>query len=220
MTVELQATIRSTKRRSDLTSIRGEGYVPAVLYGYGTEAQSVSVLETDFMKAYREVGKNGVIKLKADNKTYSVMVQEVQAHPLKEAYTHIDFVAVDMNKETEAEVPVVVTGEAPGVKEGGVLQRTMNFVSVKALPNDIPEQLEVSIEGLNIGDSVYVKDLPTGGSYEILSEENEVVASITPPTVVEEPETEEGDDDAASSEASDTEEAESSQSEEKEQKEE
>jgi large subunit ribosomal protein L25 len=152
--------------------------------------------EPEFIKAYREAGKNGVIKLKVDGKDYSVMVQEMQVHPLKNAVTHIDFIAIDLNKETEAEVPVVLTGDSLGVKEGGVLQRVLATVNVKALPSDFPEQLEASVEGLNIGDSLYVKDLPTGSKYEILHQEDDVVASVTPPKIQDDetdPDTEEAD---------------------------
>lgn len=196
MATNLTVDKRNTDNRSSLTELRNKGHVPANLYGYGTESVALSVDEPEFIKAYREAGKNGVIKLKVDGKDYSVMVQEMQVHPLKNAVTHIDFIAIDLNKETEAEVPVVLTGDSPGVKEGGVLQRVLATVNVKALPSDFPEQLEATVEGLNIGDSLYVKDLPTGSKYEILHQEDDVVASVTPPKIQDDetdPDTEEAD---------------------------
>jgi large subunit ribosomal protein L25 len=197
MATNLTVEKRDTEKRSFLTELRNKGHVPANLYGYGTESVALSVDEPEFIKAYREVGRNGVLKLKVDGKDYSVMVQEMQVHPLKNAVTHIDFIAIDLNKETEAEVPVVLTGDSAGVKEGGVLQRVHATVNVKALPSDFPEQLEASVEDLNIGDSLYVKDLPTGSKYEILHEEDEVIASVVPPKLQDEetdPETEEADE--------------------------
>lgn len=197
MATNLTVEKRDTEKRSFLTELRNKGHVPANLYGYGTESVALSVDEPEFIKAYREVGKNGVLKLKVDGKDYSVMVQEMQVHPLKNAVTHIDFIAIDLNKETEAEVPVVLTGDSVGVKEGGVLQRVHATVNVKALPSDFPEQLEASVEELNIGDSLYVKDLPTGSKYEILHEEDEVIASVTPPKLQDEetdPDTKEADE--------------------------
>jgi large subunit ribosomal protein L25 len=194
MALDLAVEKRTIDKRSTLTEIRNKGQVPAVLYGYGTEVISLSVDEPEFIKAYREVGKNGVLKLNVDNKNFSVMVQDMQVHPLKNSITHIDFIALDLNKETEAEVAVVLTGDSPGVKEGGVLQRTLPTVHVKAKPGEFPEQLEVSVESLQIGDSLTVKDLPTGKSYEILQEEDDVIASVTPPTVQEVEETDEETD--------------------------
>ncbi|MCM3719878.1 50S ribosomal protein L25/general stress protein Ctc [Fictibacillus phosphorivorans] len=197
MATNLAVEKRNTEKRSFLTELRSKGHVPANLYGYGTESVALSVDEPEFIKAYREVGRNGVLKLNVDGKDYSVMVQEMQVHPLKNAVTHIDFIAIDLNKETEAEVPVVLTGDSAGVKEGGVLQRVHATVNVKALPSDFPEQLEASIEDLNIGDSLYVKDLPTSGKYEILHEEDEVIASVVPPKLQDEetdPDTEEADE--------------------------
>jgi large subunit ribosomal protein L25 len=197
MATNLTVEKRSTEKRSILTELRNKGHFPANLYGYGTESVSLSVDEPEFIKAYREVGKNGVLKLKVDGKDYSVMVQDMQIHPLKNSVTHVDFIAIDLNKETEAEVPVVLNGEAAGVKEGGILQRVHATVNVKALPADFPEQLEASVDELNIGDSLYVKDLPTGKKYEILHEEDEVIASVTPPKLQDEEtdeETEEADE--------------------------
>jgi large subunit ribosomal protein L25 len=201
--VELEVAInltvekRNTDKRSFLTELRSKGHVPANLYGYGTESVSLSVDEPTFIKAFREVGKNGVLKLKVDGKNYSVMVQEMQVHPLKDVITHIDFIALDLNKETQAEVPIVLTGESPGVKEGGILQRVLAEVTVKALPADFPEQLEVAVNSLEVGDSLAVKDLPTGKKYEILHEEDEVIVSVVPPKIQDEDtdeETEEADE--------------------------
>ncbi len=207
MATNLTVEKRNTDKRSTLTELRNKGHFPANLYGYGTKSVALSVDEPEFIKAYREVGKNGVLKLKVDGKDYSVMVQDMQVHPLKNSVTHVDFLAIDLNKETEAEVPVVLTGESVGVKEGGVLQRVLATVNVKALPADFPEQLEASVEDLNIGDSLSVKDLPTGKKYEILHEEDEVIASVTPPKLQDEetdPETEEADAEGDAPESSES----------------
>lgn len=199
MATELKANKRNSTKRSYITQLRQEGNVPAVVYGKGTESQSVAVMETEFIKVIKENGLNGVISLVTDDKKkLSVMVQEIQRDHLKNEVKHIDFIVVDLKKEIEAEVPVTVTGESPGVKEGGVLQRILHTVTVKAKPNDFPEHIEVSAENLNIGDSLLVKDLPTTSAYEIVSDEEEVVLTVTPPTV-EETEDEEAEGEEAES---------------------
>ncbi|SFF14193.1 large subunit ribosomal protein L25 [Bacillus sp. OV194] len=186
MATELKANKRNTTKRSYITQLRQEGNVPAVVYGSGTEPQSVAVTETEFIKVIKDHGLNGVISLVTDDKKkLSVMVQEVQRDHLKNEIRHIDFIVVDLKKEMEADVPLTVTGESPGVKEGGVLQRILHTVTVKAKPNDFPDHIEVNAENLNIGDSLLVRDLPASSSYEIVDDEEEVVLTVTPPAVAE-----------------------------------
>lgn len=185
MATELKANQRNTTKRSYITQLRQNGDVPAVVYGSGTEPQSVAVTETEFIKVLKDQGLNGVISLNTDGKKQSVMVQEIQRDQLKNEVTHVDFLVVDLKKEIESDVPLTVTGESPGVKEGGVLQRILHTVTVKAKPNDFPDHIEVNAENLNIGDSFLVKDLVTSSAYEIMDDEEEVVLTVTPPTVAE-----------------------------------
>ncbi|MDN4076244.1 50S ribosomal protein L25/general stress protein Ctc [Fictibacillus terranigra] len=186
MATELKANKRNTTKRSYITQLRQKGDVPAVVYGSGTEPQSVAVTETEFIKVIKDHGMNGVISLVTDDKQkLSVMVQEIQRDHLKNEVRHIDFIVVDLQKAMEADVPLTVTGESPGVKEGGVLQRILHTVTVKAKPNDFPDHIEVNAENLNIGDSLLVKDLQTSSSYEIVDDQEEVVLTVTPPTVAD-----------------------------------
>ncbi|MGG1572716.1 50S ribosomal protein L25/general stress protein Ctc [Fictibacillus sp. NRS-1165] len=186
MATELKANKRNTTKRSYITQLRQKGDVPAVVYGSGTEPQSVAVTETEFIKVIKDHGMNGVISLVTDDKQkLSVMVQEIQRDHLKNEVRHIDFIVVDLQKAMEADVPLTVTGESSGVKEGGVLQRILHTVTVKAKPNDFPDHIEVNAENLNIGDSILVKDLQTSSSYEIVDDQEEVVLTVTPPTVAD-----------------------------------
>ncbi|MGC4378596.1 50S ribosomal protein L25/general stress protein Ctc [Fictibacillus sp. Mic-4] len=198
MATTLNAINRNHFKRSYKHRLREEGNVPSVLYGNGTDPRNLAVQEVEFIKVLREVGKNGIISLKTeDNETFNVMVQDMQKDSLKDSLTHIDFLVVDLKKKIEADVPVHVTGESPGVKEGGVLQRVLHTVKVKALPNELPEQIDVHIDQLMIGDSLVVNDLPQSASYEILNDENEVVLTVLPPTVPETNEAEQDGDDKA-----------------------
>ncbi|CAD2071355.1 50S ribosomal protein L25 [Jeotgalicoccus aerolatus] len=189
------AKLASSKRaekskQSELKELRSTGKVPAVVYGYETENTSLSVDENEFIKVIREVGRNGVIDLEvADSGTTQVMVSEYQFDALKNQITHIDFIAINMQTEVTVDVQIELTGEAPGQKEGGVIEQPLFEVSVTAKPADIPETIEVDISELNIGDSIHVEDIRSKGNFVIENEDADSLVIISAPT--EEPEEDE-----------------------------
>ena len=189
------AKLASSKRaekskQSELKELRSTGKVPAVVYGYETENTSLSVDENEFIKVIREVGRNGVIDLEvADSGTTQVMVNDYQFDALKNQITHIDFIAINMQTEVTVDVQIELTGEAPGQKEGGVIEQPLFEVSVTAKPADIPETIEVDISELNIGDSIHVEDIRSKGNFVIENEDADSLVIISAPT--EEPEEDE-----------------------------
>ena len=183
----LKSIIRQGKQtRSDLKTLRKIGKVPAIVYGYGTKNTSVKVDEVEFIKVIREVGRNGVIELGVGSKTIKVMVSDYQFDPLKNQITHIDFIAINMQTEVTVDVQIELTGEAPGQKEGGVIEQPLFEVSVTAKPADIPETIEVDISELNIGDAVHVSDIREKGNFVIENEDDDALVIVSAPT--EEPE--------------------------------
>lgn len=184
MAVQLKVKKRSNETKSEAKSIRRSGGIPAVLYGRGVENQPVSVDSVDFIKVIREVGQNGVFNLDLDGTSHSVMVHELQKDVLKDDIVHVDFYQVDMKAELDANVPIHLVGEPAGQRDGGVIQQTAREIMVRALPSDIPSQIDVNIGHLNIGDSILVSDLEVANKYEIKDDENEVIVSILPPNNV------------------------------------
>jgi large subunit ribosomal protein L25 len=187
----LQANSRDNSKKSTINKIRREGNVPAVVYGNGVESQAIYFNNSDFIKVIREAGRNGVITLKLEGNDYPVMLHDAQYDTLKGELIHADFYKVDMTSEVDADVNIHLIGEAAGQKEGGVVQQALHELSVRALPADIPDGIEINIEALNIGDSLSVSDIEKTGSYEILTDAEETIVSVTPPQKEEEPETEE-----------------------------
>lgn len=176
-------------KQSELKELRQNGKVPAVVYGFETENTSLSVDENEFIKVIREVGRNGVIDLEVAEGTTQVMVNDYQFDALKNQITHIDFIAINMQTEVTVEVQIVLAGEAPGQKEGGVLEQPLFEVSVTAKPADIPETIEVDISELNIGDSIHVEDIRSKGNFVIENEDTDALVIVSAPT--EEPEEDE-----------------------------
>ncbi|MBI5975555.1 50S ribosomal protein L25/general stress protein Ctc [Staphylococcus canis] len=186
----LKSIIRQGKQtRGDLRKIREAGKVPAVVYGYGTKNVSVKVDEVEFIKVIREVGRNGVIELGVGSKSIKVMVSDYQFDPLKNQITHIDFLAINMTEERTVEVPVHLIGEAPGAKEGGVVEQPIFDLEITATPDNIPEYIEVDISELAIGDSISVSEVKVSGDFTIENDPEDAVASVVAPT--EEPTEEE-----------------------------
>lgn len=191
MATVLQANSRDNSKKSIVKKIRREGNVPGIIYGNGVESRAIYFSNSDFIKVIREAGRNGVITLKLEGNDYPVMLHDAQYDTLRDELIHADFYKVDMTSEVDADVAIHLVGEAAGQKEGGVVQQTLYEVSVRALPADIPDGIEVNIEALNIGDSLSVGDIQKTGSYEILTDTEETVVSVTPPQKEEEPQTEE-----------------------------
>jgi large subunit ribosomal protein L25 len=186
----LKAEERTDSRRSSLRRIRQSGYVPGVIYGRNLENKSVALDSIELLKILRAEGKNTIINLDINGDQHSVMVTELQTDPLKDSIVHADFKVVDMEAEMEATVPVNLTGEAEGIKQGGVLQQPLYELSVTAKPMNIPQTIEVDISSLEVNDVLTVGDIPTKGDYSYNHEPDEVVASILPPQKQEETEAE------------------------------
>ncbi|MFS0638430.1 50S ribosomal protein L25/general stress protein Ctc [Mesobacillus foraminis] len=208
----LKANERNGSQHSSLKRLRDEGNIPAVVYGRNQESQSVYVDSVDFLKTIREVGRNGIISLDVGGSTTDVMLSDYQEDSIKRDILHADFIAVDMGSEITATVRLNLTGEAAGVKDGGVLQQPVHEISVTATPGNIPAAVELDVTNLQVGETLLVADLKTNNNYQINDDESLVLASILAPRQEEEissgeqqepgtPENEEGRETEASEES-------------------
>lgn len=186
MAIVLEAKERTDKKHSTLRRIRSQGGIPAILYGKKVENKMIFVSAAELEKALREGGRTSLITLKVGGADYSVLLRELQRDPLRGELLHADFQAVDMSTEVDIDVEVRLVGEAPGVKDGGVLQQNLHELSIRVLPANIPPAIEVDISGLQVGDTVTVGDVQTDGKFEINHEPSEVIATILPPQQEEE----------------------------------
>jgi large subunit ribosomal protein L25 len=185
MSAILEAKERKDTPRSELKKMRKIGNIPAVVYGAKVESKPVFVSSADLTKTIRAVGRNGVISLDVGGTKQDVILSEYQEDAIKKEIIHVDFLAVDKSSKITVDVRLALVGEALGVKDGGMLQQPMHQLSVTTTPDAIPPQIEVDVSNLQVGDTLYVRDIPTMGM-TINHEESEVVASILPPKVEEE----------------------------------
>lgn len=195
--VNLNAEKRSLTGKGAARALRREGRIPAVLYGsdIDTEPLSVSIQELERMFNSPAFSR-GLINLAVKNgKTGSrtVMIKEFQRDPVKNHYLHIDFYEIKMDRKIATMVPVVTTGTSKGVEEGGILQTIRRELEVYCLPANIPEQIEIDISELDVGDSVHVSEIPLAEGVEIPYEADFTILTVVSPKM-EAPEEEEAEE--------------------------
>lgn len=201
MTTTLQATKRETKKRSVLTQLRKDGQLAAVLYGYKTETTPISLNYKETAKAVQRYGYTSVFQIEVEGKKVNAILTDIQRDAIKGHVKHVDFLAINMSEELEVDVPISLTGDSIGVREGGVLTQPNHTLKVKVKPSDIPDVVEVDVSALAVGDTLSVGDVKDKFDFEIVAEDDFTLATVTPPA----PPVEELDEDAANKTADDVE---------------
>ncbi len=182
----------SVKTRKELgkkvKNLRKKGILPAVLYGPKIKTLPLEIDLKEFKKIYEKAGESSLISLQLDKSKFLVLIHEIKKDPLIEELIHVDFYQPILTEEVEVTVPIVFEGEALAVKElGGTLVKEISEVTVKALPQNLPHEIKVSVESLKtFEDEILIKDLKIPKDVKIQRELDEIVAIVTPPEKVEE----------------------------------
>ena len=176
--------------------------IPAILYGPKAEPLMLSVTtkELETILKTSNIGQVLLNLLIQNGKQNSrtAMIKELQTQPVSGNLLHVDFYEVAMDQKIKISIPVVTTGQATGVEEGGVLQMVRHEVEIFCFPNNIPESLEVDITGMSIGDSKHIDEVSIDESFELVDESNFTIVTVLSPKAeeVEEVEEEEEGEDA------------------------
>jgi large subunit ribosomal protein L25 len=173
--------------------LRRAGFVPGVLYGGGTDARPFKVGSRE-IRTFLSTGQT-LFELEIEgSKAVPVVVKEQQHHPVRGELLHLDCLEVRLDEAIQAEVALELEGadEAPGVKEGGVLEHVTREITVEALPADIPEVIHADVSEMAIGDTIQLAALTAPAGVKFVADEPEevTVATLSPPRVEEEPEPE------------------------------
>jgi len=167
---------RSTRR------LRREGQVPGVLYGGGDDAVPFAVDERELRHAL--AARGAVIELQLGGEATPAVLKDAQRHPVRGHTMHVDFLRVNLNVAIHAVVTLELLGgeDAPGTKEGGVLEHVTREINIEALPNDIPERLELDVSKMDVNDTLFLSAVAAPAGVTILDDPDEtVVATLTPP---------------------------------------
>src|SRR3954453_5594979 len=190
---ELNVEPRAAEGSRATRRLRREGYVPGVVYGTGAEARGFRAGARD-LRALLTSGA-AVFDLKFDGDAIPVIVKDQQLHPVRGEVIHIDMLRVNLDEVIQTTVLVELHGaeDAPGVKEGGVLEQVARELTIEAKPGDIPEKIEVDVSGLEAAGTLGLNELTPPSGVKFVDDADEtVIATITIPTEVpEEPEIEE-----------------------------
>ena len=189
-------TINGSKResvgKSSSRLLRNAGQVPCVLYG-GEGPIHFSAPELAFSKLVYTANAYTVVIAFGEKESYNAILQDIQFHPVSDKILHIDFYQLFDHKKISMDIPVKLNGNPIGVKLGGNLQRNKRKLRIKALPTNLPDNLEIDISELNIGDKVYITEL-FNENYEFLHPDNTVVCQVRRARAALVVETEEGEE--------------------------
>lgn len=187
--IQLNAKPRQKTGKGAARALRRQGRIPAVLYGAGRDTQPISVSIQELERMFNNPKfTRGLINLAVENggdSRQTVMIKEFQRDPAKDHYLHIDFYRIQMDQKLSVMVPVTTTGTSKGVEEGGILQIIRRELEVYCLPANIPEQIEIDITELEIGDSVHVSEIPLPEGVEIPYEVDFTILTVVSPKMAE-----------------------------------
>lgn len=162
----ISAQVRTHKGKEFCKKTRLKGVIPAVVYGKGTENKTLEVNLKDLEKLMRsKMGLNTFFELQVEgDKKYTAIIREYQGDVLTRKFTHVDFWSVDKDQEVLVSVAVKLTGKAPGLKQGGIMDQVSYNLKLLCKAGSIPEVIEVDVGGLDVEQSIHVADikLPEG----------------------------------------------------------
>lgn len=197
MGITLKCEKREIFGKNAARRLRREGKIPAVLYGEGNLNVSLSLEKKDIFSILKsEAGENTIFKVSFDSEKRDAMIKEFQKDVVTDEALHVDLLLIAMDKRIRVSVPVVLTGDAVGVKaEGGFVDFISRELEIECFPKDIPENIEVDISDLHLHQSIKVEELPPPEGGVILNDLDSVIALIQSPAkeveeVVEEEEEE------------------------------
>jgi large subunit ribosomal protein L25 len=176
----LEAQSREAGTKNDARRVRREGKIPAVVYGAGKDALTVSVDPRQVARIlHSETGHNTVFDLAMDGERTKAMIVDWQYEPIKGSLLHIDLKRIAMDKKLTVNVPIELVGEPAGVKQqGGILEQIAREVEVECLPGDIPNEIELNVSELVFGTVLRISDLPKNDKVKYLSDPEQPVAHI------------------------------------------
>ena len=187
-TVTLGAARRSDAGKGAARQLRLSGRIPAVIYGHGRAPESLSLGEAELERVLKglEVG-SALFDLDVEGTPVKALVREIQRHPFRAKILHVDFLEIHAGEKITVQLAIHLTGSPDGVRNGGgVLDQALRDLTIRVLPQDIPNRLEVDVTELRLGQSLHVSDLRIP-NVEIITDPGKTVCSVVAPKVEAEP---------------------------------
>jgi large subunit ribosomal protein L25 len=184
--VTVAAERRTETGKGAARRLRMSGRVPAVIYGHGRPPEPLWVWQKELDRALSGIAaESTVIDLKIGGKTVKTLIREIQRHPIRPGFLHVDFYEIRAGERIRLRVPVHLVGVPEGVRTaGGVLDQVLREIEIEVLPQHIPEKVEVDVAHLGVGKSLHVRDLSIPNA-TILTAGDETLCTVVPPRVEE-----------------------------------
>ena len=160
-TLEIKATKRADFGKKAAKAFRREGQIPCIMYGGGEEV--AFTVDTKAVKPLIYTPNSYIVEIEIDGKVEKSVMREVQFHPVREQILHIDFYRIQEGKPVAIAIPVRLTGNAEGVKVGGKLALSARKLTVKAMVDQLPDEIVVDVTPLKVGQTIFVGDLQFEG---------------------------------------------------------
>jgi len=194
--IKIKVNQREGKGKEIVKKMRKQGEVPAVIYSH--EMNVVLSVPTPSLKSLKSIrfSESAILDMEivgdSKSKSIPVLIKDVQFHPVSSEVLHIDFLKVSLKENIKVHIPIILKGEAKGIKEdGGILEQTLRELEVEGLPLDIPANVELDISELTIGKSIHVEELKVIGNVKVVTDSMTTVVTVVLKKEEEEPTPEE-----------------------------
>ena len=181
----LTVTIRTEFKKGQVGRLRKKNKIPAIIYGHN-DPLPITVDEHDFNTTFKQISESTLINLDMGKDKYNVLVKDFQEDIISGKIIHIDFYEVEKGKLLRTHIPIHFQGAAAGSLEGGVFEAFLHELEVECFPKNLPESYNLDISGLDIGNSIHVRDLETVENVKILNSEDQVVCLVARSRIAEE----------------------------------
>ncbi|NLW23465.1 MAG: 50S ribosomal protein L25 [Tissierellia bacterium] len=178
--IKIQVEERRGLGKNKADKLRRNEIIPGVLYGKGEEAKHIQVNKRDFERVYKIAGTTTLIDLEVGGDTLPVLIKEVQIHPFKNQYLHVDFQKLDMTEEVKLTIPITLVGKENIRDKDGTLVQQLDEIEIECLPKYIPQAIEVDVSNIDFDRPIFVSDLEIFGdeNITIFREADDVIVSL------------------------------------------
>ena len=182
----VQANARPLTTKGAVNQLRRDGNVPGIYYAKGVDPIAIYITERN-LKPLVFTSETHIINLKIDEgEERKSILKNIQFDPVTDRVTHFDLQGISADQEIEIEVPVILEGQAAGIREGGIVQHTLHKLRISCLPGDIPQHILLNITELSLGKSIHIRDL-NFDRVKFLQADNQIIVSVVMPRAVVEP---------------------------------
>lgn len=178
--INLNAKERIISKKSANKRSRKEGRIPGIFYYKNQEPIPIEISEAA-LKPIVFTSETNIISLQIENHNdQACILKNIQFDPVTDRIIHVDLQGISRTEKIEIEVPVTITGNAAGIKQGGILQQSLHRITIKCLPSDIPQHLEIDVTNINLGEAIHVSDIHYPNMDIVNSKDAVVVSVVTP----------------------------------------